>query len=161
MTEKYYILCYRIENKDSFLIWCSNDKDRVLTNINEKILNFSSKQELYKYALKNEINIEQEEATIYNIDAIVEWINVGDSKSIDCNEFNSAWNLFEDISRSVNKSFDSNKKVKKIYDKLFRGCNLPAVTPQNKRYVPEWDKGEVEILKNILSKGIQIFKESL
>ncbi len=161
MKDKYYILWYRLENKDSFLILCSNDTDRVLTNKNGKVLTFSDIQKVNDFASKNGIYLEPEEPILHNLDKIIKWVNIGGAKNIDCNEFNSAWNLFEDISQSVNKTFDSNEKSSKVYEKLFWGCNLPAATPNNRTYVPEWNESEIKILKNILSMGIQIFKESL
>jgi hypothetical protein len=162
MKGKYYILWYRLDDKDSYLIWYSNSNDRILTNKKEKILNFSSKQELNEYAFENALNIEPEEPTLHNLDAVVEWIKVGDEKSIDCNECKSAWNLFEDVSQSVKIIFDSNEEViNNVYDKLFWGCNLPSVTPKSKSFNPEWNKSEINILKRILSNGIKIFKESL
>ncbi len=162
MKRKYYKLWYRLNNKDSFLIRYSNSNDRILTNKKEKILNFSSKQELNVYAFENALIIEPEEPTLYDLDAVVEWIKVGDEKSIDCNECNSAWNLFEDVSQSVKIIFNSNEEaINNVYDKLFWGCNPLSVTPKSKSINPEWNKIEINILKNILSNGIKMFMESL
>lgn len=41
-----------------------------------------------------------------------------------------------------------------IYDKLFHGCNLPAMTPDGEHYVPEWSASETAALKQLLMLGI-------
>jgi hypothetical protein len=162
LKNKYYIVKFRLNNKDSYLIWCTNDIDKVLTTTNGKILHFPNKQSLLAYAANNKITIVPEEPAFYNLDSVSEWIKTGNTKNVNCNKLNNAWNLFQDISLSVNVAFDSKKEITDtVYEKLFWGCNLPVVTPEGKSYVPIWSQKEIKILKNILSVGIKLFKESL
>ena len=76
----------------------------------------------------------------------------------DYNPFLNAWNLFEDISVSTNGSFDKDKKLTKhIYERIFRGCNIPAVTPEGESFTPTWTKKELKIIRDILHSGFNLF----
>jgi hypothetical protein len=44
-----------------------------------------------------------------------------------------------------------------IYDKLFWGNNLPLITPEGERYLPEWSADEVQSLAQILASGLDLF----
>ncbi|MHB8852828.1 MAG: hypothetical protein ACYC6P_05680 [Ignavibacteriaceae bacterium] len=162
IERKYYILWYRLNNKDSYLIWESNSNDRILTNGKGKTLHFSSKQELNEYAFQYKIRIEPEDSILYNLDEVVEWIKRGDRENIKYCEFNLAWNLYDAISQSINVDFDSDDEItNSLYDKLLWSCNHSSDPQNNKNFNPEWNQSEVKNLKNILSRGVQIFTESL
>lgn len=41
-----------------------------------------------------------------------------------------------------------------VYDKLFRGCNLPSRTPEGEHYMPLWTGAETRLLKHLLLLGL-------
>ncbi len=49
----------------------------------------------------------------------------------------------------------------KIYDKLFWGCNIPALTPRGKKYIPLWSAREISIINKVLTEGVRIFRDSV
>jgi hypothetical protein len=40
------------------------------------------------------------------------------------------------------------------YQKLFLGCNLPAITPEGKHFDPDWSREERENLARVLRLGL-------
>lgn len=64
-----------------------------------------------------------------------------------------SWNDLEDLARSV-RSVPANalreKEIKRVYDKLFYGNNLPSVTPAGKSFLPAFTKQELVVLRKFL-----------
>ena len=74
----------------------------------------------------------------------------------------TVWNILDDVSMSVNGNFDSKKKrTNKIYDKIFFGNNLPAITPKGESYKPIWSKAERDVIREVLSFGFDIFRKAV
>jgi hypothetical protein len=163
MNREFYILWYRLDQKDSFLVWFSTENDDgVLVDENGFVPSFKTKERLLNFCAEKNIRIKQEEPILHNLDIVQEFIDNQRLRKVDCPAFNSAWNLFEDISNSINGEFDSHvKSTKKIYEKLFWGLNLPAVTPEGKSYEPSWTKQELKIIRETLKFGFQMFAEKV
>jgi len=162
MDRKYYILWYRLGGSDSYLIWHSNEQDGVLIDEGGCVLSFRDRGSLLSYAERQGIIIEAEEPILHNLDGLEAWLKSGDAYLIDCNNFNSAWNLFADVSASMSGGFDPDKEAtRKVYDKLFWGCNPPGVTPEGEHYRPVWTKRELKIMRDVMSSGLQMFRSSV
>jgi hypothetical protein len=55
--------------------------------------------------------------------------------------------------------FDSDKDLThEVYEKLFQGMNLPAVTPESKQCQPTWAKDEIELMRQVLLHGLSLFR---
>jgi hypothetical protein len=162
MSREYYAYWYRLDDKDSFLIWFSNENDGFVVDENGLIPSFVNLSGLQKYANEKQMDVDVENSELLNLDVVQSWLNNSEQKIADYNPFLNAWNLFEDISVSTNGNFDANKKLtKEIYNKIFWGCNIPAVTPEGKSYEPIWTKKELKIICETLDFGFQIFKEKI
>ena len=159
MSRQYYILWYRLDGCDSFLIWHSDEQDGVYVDPGGFVPSFKDTASLSEYATVRDIGVDTEGPILLNLDVLREWLERKAVGLIDPHSFNGAWNLFADVSRSVNGGFDANQKLtQRIYNKLFWGCNLPSVTPEGEQYHPAWTKRELEIMRNILSSGLQMFR---
>jgi len=162
MSRQYYILWYRLDGSDPFLIWYSDDKDGVFVDPDGSVPSFKDATSLSRYAAVRDLGVDTEGPILLDLDVVREWLERKDVGLIDPHSFNGAWNLFADVSRSVNGRFDTNQKLtRKIYNKLFWGCNLPSVTPVREQYHPAWTKRELEIMHNVLSSGLQVFRSSV
>lgn len=162
MNRTYYKLWYRLDGKDSYLIWYSNAEDGVVTDPNGRVPSFRDAESLLSYAEGQGIDIDVGEPILHNLDVVAESLRRKDIELINCSEFNSTWNLFTDFSVSVNDSFDPEPHLtKQIYDKLFWGCNLPSITPEGKQYRPAWSERELQIMHEVLGSGMLMFKRSL
>lgn len=103
-----------------------------------------------------------EEPILHNLDRVLKDLSRKKPAQLNCQELLAAWNLLGDVSNSVGGSFDEDKAhAHKIYDKLFWGCNLPAVTPEGKHYVPLWSRGEYSMMRQILGEGLALFRRHI
>jgi hypothetical protein len=162
MDRKYYILWYRLDGSDSFLIWYSDEKDGVFVDADGFVPSFKDAGSLLKYAQERNIGVDTEGPVLLNLDVLSRWLKENDVALIDPNGVNGAWNLFADVSHSIEGGFDANQRLtQKIYNKLFRGCNLPSVTPEGESYHPAWTKRELNIMRDVLSSGLQMFRSSV
>jgi len=61
------------------------------------------------------------------------------------------WNIIEDLIRTVGQESDLLSLrcpvLDKLYEKLFWGNNLPAVTPEGASYQPLWEQEEIFIFR--------------
>jgi len=161
MEREYYFCRCRLDQKDRYFIWFSNEEDGVCLNSKNKIVVFNDFESLTRYAERQNILTNDKKPSFYNFEELENTLNEK-SFNVDCVKFLDAWNLFDDVSRSVGENFDPARKItKNIYDKLFWGNNLPVVTPEGKWYEPNWSKNELEIIRNVLLRGIAIFRNNL
>jgi len=120
---------------------------------------------LQKYAVDLGLTIQPTEpgATSFDLDEIVHWIEAPTGVGITCELFLNSWNLFDDIARSVQESTFVliSKEECALYDKLFWGSNLPAVTPPGEHFNPIWSDQEVEALRRVFEKGMTVLRRTL
>jgi len=162
MSPTYFILWYRLNRADGYLIWFSNDIDGVIVRKDSTVRSFDSRRALQKYAKDNHILLKPEALEQHDLDRIVDWLRSPTKDSIDCNAFLEAWNLFVDVARSSgNNFFSTGKRTDPVYEKLFWGSNLLALTPAGKRYVPDWTQGQIKTLIKVLSSGLRVFREAV
>ena len=159
MTHTYYHLSYRLDAIDAYLIWFSNDQDGLITEPDGTVPSFPDHISLLAYASAHHLAIDPMPPVPHDLDAIVSWLRRPLLGDIDCDNVLSVWNLFGDLARSVGGSFDrDHKRSRRIYEKLFWGNNLPAVTPPGKHYTPIWSDEERLILQEILKEGLLLFR---
>lgn len=154
----YFPLIYRWRGEQRLLLWRSGDTDSVAVNSDGYAYSFSSLSDLNRFADANKLQVEQEEPKLHDLGCIETWLRDKDS-NVDCFEILSAWNLFCDIANSVEgPSKDSFEKLDSemsdVYNKVFWGNNLPAVTPPGERFVPTWSADEMDALAALLSAGL-------
>lgn len=167
MERTYSALWYRLDDKDRYLIWFTTTQDctdGVVVTSDGSIPLFNSKAELAQFAEANSfVPTDASKPILHNLDAVAKWLKLKKMKRarrVDCVEFLNAWNLFVDISKSVDGGFDPNPThTQKIYSKLFWGNNLPAVTPIGRSYVPLWSGCELEIMHEVLKHGLLLFRK--
>lgn len=162
MTPTYYRLWYRLDHTDGYLIWFSNDTDDVVTQPDGTVPSFRDQEALQAYASSHHLTLDEMEPLLHDLDVIVEWLGRSLSAELDCDTFLTAWNLFGDLSASVNGDFDRDRKrTQHVYEKLFWGTNLPSVTPPGKYYTPLWSDEELLLMREILTNGLMLFRKSV
>ncbi len=69
----------------------------------------------------------------------------------DIDEVITAWNALDDLTAALGRRLDFHGALaNKVYDKLFWGLNLPAVTPAGKWYIPLWRPKERAKMDQVL-----------
>ena len=153
---------FRLDARDAYLIWFNGEPDGVVTDANGKVPCFLNTEDLLRYASTLNLRVETEEPLLHDLDFVASWLKTENVEPVNCKILLAAWNLFDDLSRSVGGNFDAQqKKTKKIYDKLFWGNNLPVVTPEGKSYTPIWTKRELKIMREVLGIGLSLFTEKV
>jgi hypothetical protein len=173
MTRTHFILRYRLDQVDGYLIWYGDDVDGVVIDSETgQIVVFSNPSCLRNYAENLGMQLANEDLSLYNLDTIQSWLKTPTNKTVDCVSFLNTWNLFADVAASISDSnFDSDsfanglkpyrQKTNKIYNKLFWGNNLPTVTSPSKHYEPIWTTKEVKILVEVLKYGLFMFRQAV
>jgi hypothetical protein len=161
----HFVFSYILGSKVGYLIWVSDDedskKDHFVTNDRGKVLTFSSLDDLKHFENYRGVAVTaSSEARTLNLDAIAIWLSEGEEMP-ECDILLEAWNAFSDVSSSFPEGAtpfaDMNFAHKPIYEKLFWGSNLPAVTPVAERYDPIWTADEMDSLKSIFGIGLDLF----
>ncbi len=160
---KYSIKWYRFDGRDGYLIsFLGEPDDGCVVDSEGKIPGFQNQKSAILFASTLEIPIVEKELSLDNIDLAQIWVNNKRLRAIDCDNLLTVWNFLDDVSVSVNGNFDSKKKrTSKIYDKIFFGNNLPAITPKGESYEPIWSKAERDVIREVLSLGFEIFRNAV
>ena len=162
MSREFYKCKFRLNQKDAFLLWFSDDKDGVITNSSGAVICFDSLRSLKQFASRKGWKVHPEKSLLHNFDKVISWLDGEGEADFEYDEFLSVWNLLGDVSDSVGGNFDLNRKrTNKIYNKLFWGNNLMSITPENRKFKPEWTREERRLMHSILLKGIKLFQSSL
>ena len=144
------------------MIWYSNEEDGLITSPDGRIPSFSKDEALVAYAENLRISLSDETPVLHDLDVVTAWTNDPSPNNVDCVELLAAWNLFGDLARSIPLGSESlfackEGSLDKIYDKLFWGNNLPAMTPEGEHFDAIWTKDEVVTLSDLMSCGLELF----
>ncbi len=159
IPEQLYLINFILNKKQYFTFWYTDDIDGFLLNENKKIRTFSNKEEAETFAQTYCFKIVDEVVT-FSSDSI----RTLDIETLDCNIVLTYWNILSDVAMSVHCPFLGDyktKEIQKIYDKLFYGCNLPAIKKNKKDFVPVWSEGEIEKIVEVIENGLKILSDSL
>lgn len=156
---------YRLDAQDSYLIWISGEGERVVVDAPGQVPRFSSPTALRAFAQARGIALVDEEPRFHDLDKTVAWLSAHRDARVDCDQLLAAWNLFGDVSRSVNGDFKPGPvAAPKIYEKLFFGgatANTVLRPEQEPRYEPSWSATEIAALRETLTRGLRVFRESV
>lgn len=71
-----------------------------------------------------------------------------------CSPLLNVWNLITDLPGHATLFDHADARATAIYDKLFWGCNVPAMTPAGEHFTPSWSSSELAALKHLLLLSI-------
>ena len=160
---QYFVLRYRLKLQDRYLIWISNDTDRLFLDTNGLIPSFRDTISLQDYATSRGLRLQNNEPIIHDLDWVASWIR-GPKQPIDSVKALVAWNLFTDVARSIEDLKNMAEYLNaepRLYRKLFLANNLPSVTPKGQLYTPKWTGQEIASLAKILSVGLGTLERSI
>lgn len=160
-TNEFYPVIFRLDQTDFYVIWVSGDTDRLVISSAGKVATFSDQQALAAFSSEHGITLINEEAPLYDFDALADWLTTPTTNNCDCELLLQAWNMLVDVASSLGRSIYEPQGADAVYDKLFWGNNLEPVTPKGKRYTPQWSTEEVNIITCVLCSGLKILKQEM
>lgn len=161
MVANYYKLLYRLDGTERFLLWFTNGKDGVVTDSDGFVPSFATADEVCSFADCLDVGISDEAPILHDLDPVRNWLDDPRSDGVDCKAVLDAWNLFGDVARSVSRGaafLKADEALGDVYDKLFRGNNIPVMTPEGETYKPVWTPAEVSELADLLQAGFELFR---
>jgi hypothetical protein len=161
----HFAIRYRLDAQDSYLIWIAGEGDRVVVDARGRVPRFSSPDALRAFAQARGIALVDEEPRHHDLDKTAAWLSAHEDVRVDCDNLLAAWNLFGDVSRSVDGDFATGLvAAPKIHEKLFFGgatANTVLRPEQEPRYEPSWSAAEITALRETLARGLSVFRESV
>ena len=158
---EHFLIPFRLDGRNRFLIWHSDEHDGVLLADTGAMATFESEAAGIAYAQARHIAVALDTSGTWDFDAIAYWIEAPDADRIDCNAIYNAWNLLGDIAASVGTPLEFTDDERHIHSKLFWGCNLPAVTPPGEHFAPEWPEDQVITLANAMREGLRLARRAI
>jgi hypothetical protein len=147
----------RWHGRRAFFVWLSNDHDRVVLDSAGSIRLFDSLDSLSQFVLAEGLTLSEEKSSFWDFDKVLAWCT-NPHPPVDCSHLLNAWNMLADIHASRGKANDllrnADQRGRAIYEKLFWGCNLPAVTPEGQKFDPLWSVEECRSLAQLLRLGL-------
>lgn len=161
---KYYACWIRLDRQDLYFVWYTDDPhDGVILDSEGRLPVFRTCAELKTFASTLNLDLGDEEPILQNLDVLAQWIKAPAIRMINCVEFLNSWNLFVDLESSIKRRNmeKEDKLYSRVYDMLFWGNNLPAVTPAGKRWTPPWRRKHVRELRASLEPRLKLFRSHL
>jgi hypothetical protein len=155
--EWIYPSIFIYQGEEHTLLWCTSNReisskgDYFKTEINGTLYIAKNIQDAKEKFSDMSSNIFWSEVAIINFDKF--WLSVknlkpGKSASTKtCKILLDGWNFLEDLIRTIGQESDLLRLrtpiLNKMYEKLFYGNNLPAITPEGKSYNPIFKRAEI------------------
>jgi hypothetical protein len=150
------------------LLWVDgkDQKDYFLRTNEGKIFVEKSKPSVRrKIEDKSDLNIHWDQCSVFEFDkfmSTVKSLKSGSySKITTCKRLLDGWNFLMDFAYTIDAPehfIRTNRRQKKIYNKLFFGNNLPSMTPKGKEYNPVWTSPEIKYFKTSINKLVQYLR---
>jgi hypothetical protein len=159
MSDTVVYLCIaRLGGTDRIFLWESGDApDRIVVNDVGLIPTFPSEDAAREAGQSGERVVSSERPPLYDFDAIQGWCE-SNADVLDCSALMNAWNMLGDLPHRESLFTGADTRANHIYEKLFIGCNLPAVTPPGEHFAPTWSASETADLKRLLLLGLAEFR---
>lgn len=159
--KSYFSIQLRVSGNDWYALWYTNDVDGLVLNDEGRLFLASSLGVVRDYAEKQAYTLSSSSSIpVYDIDALQRWLD-GSDAVIDCDVVLSAWNLFSDLARSLQKAFlGDDDTALSVYEKLFLGTNPPALrhglNDDEDIFVPIWSSEEQSLVRRVLGEGVAL-----
>jgi len=159
IPKELYIIEFNIKQREYYTFWYTDDTDGFLLENNEKLKSFASEKEAKRFAEDNKFKLDKE-ILLISSDILIN-LNL---EEFDCNLVLTYWNIMSDIAQSVHSQFLGDSKddeVQSIYNKLFYGCNLPALKKDGEDYLPKWNEIEKKWIVKVIENGFELLLKAL
>jgi hypothetical protein len=156
MSDAVRDLCrIRLDGTEKLIFWTSGDDqpDRIVLDDDGFVRTSPFELAAREATWAGQEPLSPQGPSVYDLEVIEVWCKSSDAIR-DCLALLNAWNLFGDLRIGESLFRRADARMTGSYDKLFFGCNLPAMTPPGEHYVPSWTASETAALKQLLLLGL-------
>ncbi|MGY3087739.1 hypothetical protein ACVWYF_000765 [Hymenobacter sp. UYAg731] len=168
VVNKYYPYRVRWQQSEGFLLWLERpepERESLWTDAQNKVPIFETCQHLGSFVLGLGKQLQNQETSPTNLDAVVAWLTNGTEQPAE--ECLSVWNLFDDLSAGVQKLFvgnEHNPERDLVFDLLYAqsGPYLSSeIAVPWRIYGPmQWQPEQLQTLRHILTQGLGLWQQS-
>lgn len=164
--------CYpygvRWHQREGWLLWLDRpdpNREVLWTDSRNYVPIFETYQQLASFALSLNVQLKRQDAQPTNLDAAAAWLAGGTEPP--AGECLRVWNLFDDLSASVQKAFGGNERHparNRVFDLLYAESgpyrNATTPMPWQLNEPVQWQPGERNTLRCILTQGFEMWRQS-
>lgn len=170
MKNEMYPYTVVMGKKKLMIMWVPTDKlDTFKLQKDGKLFIAKNKKEAVSLLGKESSQVKWKEEALFDLNVFWRKVNslrVGRSSSVGtCEVLLDGWNFVEDFLRTFSMTElleeSQTRVLKKVYDKLFFGNNLKAITPKGASYHPLWSKTEIQKFKAYMKRTWSEVEEHL
>lgn len=159
---QYQLCLLRLAGQAGYFVWTTDregDAPDAVVVVDGQIPVFERASAAHAFARGRGLIQEETAPTLFDFDRLATWCRQPDVVAVDCEGLLNAWNLFGDIPRETDSNLFAHvdRGANHVYDKLFWGNNIPAVTPAGESYTPEWSSAELTLLRQVVELGLNDF----
>ena len=156
----HFAVRYRLDGSERYFIWYADEQDGVLLALTGRVATFPDLPAVAQFLSQRGLDLGPEQSDIYDFDQLANWLAQPRAETLDCLALLNTWNMLADVARSLSLPMHGAKDSLDVYDKLFWGSNILAVTPEGQRFDPDWSAGEIAALARVLSSGLANVREA-
>jgi hypothetical protein len=157
-ARSYYPCRIQFNGQAKLVAWYSADRDGFLRDPDGRLVVVDTAEALG-------VTLEVSDVVDYDFDRIRAWCSAPKAASVDCQTFLNAWNFLDDLTglHTGEKSLhvQLSRSAGNVYDKLFWGNNVPAITPPGEQFVPQWSNEDLELMRNVFQSGLAVLDAEL
>ncbi|MDQ2771250.1 MAG: hypothetical protein M3Y54_12205 [Bacteroidota bacterium] len=153
---KYYIAQVRLHQQDGYLLWVEKPEVEYLW-ANERNLApaIKSPQKVEELAQQQGFPLEVNQPQLLNLDAVERWMHK--PEKIPPPDCLGAWNMFNDLSRGINKGFAGDTKGpvrNRVFDLLYLTSGI-----WRNQALAVWSRQERKVLHRTLRQGFRLWSK--
>jgi hypothetical protein len=164
-TPSHYACRVRLDGDAVFVVWSSAERDGFLRDPGGRLVVAHTPTALAGAAHALGAMLEDAGPAEYDFDRILAWCAAPTAGGVDCPAFLNAWNFLDDLA-GLHAGADTphtrlSRAAAVCYDRLFRGNNLPAVTPPGERFEPSWGENDLAAIRGVMLAGLELLAAEL
>ena len=164
-TPRHYACRVRLDGDAVFVVWSSAEQDGFLRDSGGRLVAARTPTALADAARTLGVTLVNAGPADYDFDHIRAWCAAPTAEGVDCPAFLDAWNLFDDLA-GLHAGADTpytrlSRAAAGCYDRLFRGNNLPAVTPPGEHFDPAWCAEDLAAIRDVMLAGLELLTTEL
>jgi hypothetical protein len=120
---------------------------------------FASAEALLAYASARGLPIDTVEATVHDVDAVVQWLSRPSTVAVDSAEFLAVWNLAQDAAAALGLNLaDRDEVADRAYEKLFAGWSQWIGHADDPELTADLTPEEIQRLAQVLGRGLDLLR---